>query len=55
MYEVANKPKTIKKKKKELMVEKKRKREENKQTKQPLSEKKGEARNVSEQRDKGCT
>jgi len=52
VYEVANKPKTIKK---ELMVEKKRKRKENKQTKQPLSEKKGEARNISEQRDKCCT
>ena len=38
-------------KKKERMVEKKRKREKNKTT--TLSEKKEEARNVSEQRDKG--
>ena len=47
-YEMANKPEI---KKKERMVEKKRKREKNKTT--TLSEKKEEARNVSEQRDKG--
>ena len=46
---MANKPE-IKKERKEHMVEKKRKREKNKTT---LSEKKEEARNVSEQRDKG--
>ena len=45
---MANKPEI---KKKERMVEKKRKREKNKTT--TLSEKKEEARNVSEQRDKG--
>ena len=45
---MANKPEI---KKKERMVEKKRKREENKT--KTLSEKKEEARNVSEQRDKG--
>ena len=44
-YEMANKPE-IKKEQKERMVEKKRKREKNKTT---LSEKKEEARNVSEQ------
>ena len=44
---MANKPEI---KKKERMVEKKRKREKNKTT---LSEKKEEARNVSERRDKG--
>ena len=43
---MANKPEI---KKKERIVEKKRKREKNK----TLSEKKEEARNVSEQRDKG--
>ena len=37
------------------MVEKKRKREEEKTKQKTLYEKKGEARNVSEQRDKGCT
>ena len=47
---MANKPEI---KKKQRMVEKKRKREKNK-TKTTLSEKKEEARNVSEQRDKGC-
>ena len=46
---MANKPE-IKKKRKERIVEKKREREKNKTT---LSEKKEEARNVSEQRDKG--
>ena len=45
---MANKPKI---KKKERMVEEKRKREKNKT--KTLSEKKEEARNVSEQRDKG--
>ena len=45
---MANKPEI---KKKQCMVEKKRKREKNK-TKTTLSEKKEEARNVSEQRDK---
>ncbi len=45
---MANKPEI---KKKERIVEKKRKREKNKTT--TLSEKKEEARNVSEQRDKG--
>ena len=45
---MANKPEITKK---ERMVEKKRKREKNKTT--TLSEKKEEARNVSEQRDKG--
>ena len=45
---MANKPEI---KKKERMVEKKRKREKNKT--KTLSEKKDEARNVSEQRDKG--
>ena len=44
---MANKPEM----KKERIVEKKRKREKNKTT--TLSEKKEEARNVSEQRDKG--
>ena len=51
---MANKPeikKEKKKTKKERMEEKKRKREKNKTT--TLSEKKKEARNVSEQRDKG--
>ena len=47
--EMANKPET---KKKECMVEKKRKREREKTT-TTLSEKKEEARHVSEQRDKG--
>ena len=46
---MANKPEI---KKKQRMVEKKRKREKNK-TKTTLSEKKEEARNVSEQQDKG--
>ena len=45
---MTNKPEI---KKKERMVEKKRKREKNKTA--TLSEKKEEARNVSEQRDKG--
>ena len=51
---MANKPeikKKKKKKKKKKEVEKKRKREKNKTT--TLSEKKEEARNVSEQPDKG--
>jgi len=43
---MANKPKTIKKWKR---------RGKEKKTTTTLSEKKGEARNVSEQRDKGCT
>ena len=48
---MANKPEIKKKRKKERIVEKKRKRQKNKTT--TLSEKKVEARNVSEQRDKG--
>ena len=50
---MANKPEISKqnKNKQKRMVEKKRKREKNKTT--TLSEKKEEARNVSEQRDKG--
>ena len=49
---MANKPEIKEKRKKEHMVEKKRKREKNKTT--TLSEKKVEASDVSEQRDKGC-
>ena len=48
---MANKPEIKRKEQKEHMVEKKRKREKNKT--KTLSEKKEEARNVSEQRDKG--
>ena len=48
---MANKPEIKRKEKKERIAEKKRKREKNKTT--TLSEKKGEARNVSEQWDKG--
>ena len=54
-YELANKPK-IKTKEKENKREKTRERKQNNDNnnKQTLSEKKEEAGNVSEQRDKGC-